>query len=206
MVNYTLGKVYKIVCNVSGEIYIGSTTQPTLAMRLATHKQQTNTCKSKQIIARGDYSIILIENFPCNNRDELHSRERHYIDTNCCINKKKPLTALERETYSKDYRKSHKDYFKVKCKKWRALHPDYMKINCKIWRDKLKEVNEKCLGKIVILNGNETTGIYPQQIEYVDLTNKEVNEKYGNAYVCDGSPLTITQELVINGLFSVYNS
>ena len=203
MVNYTFGKVYKIVCNETGEIYIGSTTQPTLAMRLATHKQQSNTCKSRQIIERGDYSIILIENYPCNNRDELHGRERFYIDTICCINKKKPLTALERENYSKDYRNSHKDYFKVKCKKWRALHPNYMKINCKIWRDKHKEVNEKCLITYK-LSDVLITGIYPQQIEYVK--DKEVNEKYfnpiptftGKLYIADGSPLTKEEEVIVN--------
>ena len=210
MVNYKDSKVYKIVCNITGEIYIGSTTQPTLAMRLATHKQHSNSCKSKQIIERGNYIITLIENYPCNNRDELHSRERYYIDTNCCINKKKPLTPLERETYSKDYRNSHKDYFKVKCKNWRVLHPDYMKINCKIWRDTRKEVNEKC-GKITILDEPIITGIYPQQIDFVDLTNREVTEKYlksepKNSYYdhikYDGTPFTKAEIELFNILVS----
>ena len=37
MVNYELGKIYIIESNVSGDVYIGSTCEPTLARRLAGH-------------------------------------------------------------------------------------------------------------------------------------------------------------------------
>ena len=37
MVNYQIGKIYKIVCNITDECYIGSTCEPTLAMRLSKH-------------------------------------------------------------------------------------------------------------------------------------------------------------------------
>eukprot|EP01041_Mallomonas_annulata_P014107 gene14107-30022_t len=37
MPDYSLGKIYKIVCNVTGEIYVGSTTEKTLARRLTSH-------------------------------------------------------------------------------------------------------------------------------------------------------------------------
>ena len=37
MVNYQLGKIYKIVCNITDECYVGSTCQPTLAHRLTKH-------------------------------------------------------------------------------------------------------------------------------------------------------------------------
>ena len=35
MVNYELGKIYKIVCNKTGLIYIGSTCQKLLSQRLS---------------------------------------------------------------------------------------------------------------------------------------------------------------------------
>ena len=37
MIDYSKGKIYKIVCNNTGLIYIGSTCEPTLARRLAKH-------------------------------------------------------------------------------------------------------------------------------------------------------------------------
>ena len=37
MVNYTLSKIYKIECNVTGLVYVGSTCEPTLAKRLTKH-------------------------------------------------------------------------------------------------------------------------------------------------------------------------
>lgn len=50
MVNYQLGKIYKIVDNVTGKIYIGSTCEPTLARRLVKH--------------RSDYKRYLNEKLP----------------------------------------------------------------------------------------------------------------------------------------------
>ena len=133
MVQYSLAKVYKIVCNVTGDIYIGSSCQ-SLALRLATHKHYQNSCRSRIIIDRGNYDMILIEECPCQNKDQLHARERYHIDNSICINKKKPLTESERENYRNNYNKDHKEYFK----KWRVDHPNYMKEKCQAWRDHKK--------------------------------------------------------------------
>ena len=38
MVNYQLGKIYKLVDNTNGNIYIGSTCKPYLSSRLVQHK------------------------------------------------------------------------------------------------------------------------------------------------------------------------
>jgi hypothetical protein len=89
--NYQNGKIYKIVDNTNDDIYIGSTTQKTLAQRLSQHVSQAKSnkrhCSSKQIILNGDYDMVLIELFPCHSKDELHARERHYIETINCVNK-----------------------------------------------------------------------------------------------------------------------
>lgn len=123
MVNYSLGKVYKIVCNVTGECYVGSTCQKSLALRLATHKSSTNKSYSKRIIERGNYDIVLLEDVCCQNKDQLHARERYWIDNTICINKGKPLTEEERDQYGKKWREAHPDYMK----EWFASHPQYMK-------------------------------------------------------------------------------
>ena len=88
MVNYQLGKIYKIVCNETGEQYIGATCQKKLCTRLAQHVSKHNNTTSRTIIDSGNYEICLIENYPCNCKDELHMRERFFIETlDNCVNK-----------------------------------------------------------------------------------------------------------------------
>ncbi len=96
MVNYELGKIYKIIDNTNGNVYVGSTCEPTLAKRLAKHRDNYKShCKGTSIhyitafdiIANNNYDIVLLESYPCQSKDELFKRERHYIETTECINK-----------------------------------------------------------------------------------------------------------------------
>jgi predicted GIY-YIG superfamily endonuclease len=86
---YEKGKIYKLVDNTNGNIYIGSTIQ-SLSKRKSQHKEIKNKCKSKLIINNGDYDIILIENYPCSSKEELFARERYFIENIECINKMIP--------------------------------------------------------------------------------------------------------------------
>jgi hypothetical protein len=93
MVNYGNGKIYRIVCNKTGKQYIGATTIA-LSARLSQHKKLfrgARTSLSREVIEGGDYAIYLIEDVPCTRKEQLLARERHYIDTLNCVNKKKPL-------------------------------------------------------------------------------------------------------------------
>eukprot|EP01041_Mallomonas_annulata_P015950 gene15950-33578_t len=126
MPDYSLGKVYKIVCNVTGEIYVGSTTEKTLARRLTGHvsnfKRFNNGKKASftssfHIIKRGDYYIELLENCSCNNKDELTKKERAWYDVTDCINKCRPQVfeeekVEERKEYAKTYRVENLDEMK----------------------------------------------------------------------------------------------
>ncbi len=80
MINYNNSKIYKIVCNNTGLVYYGSTTQKYLTARLEQHRKYKKiyNCSSKKIIDGGNYDILLVENVDCNNKDELRSRERFY--------------------------------------------------------------------------------------------------------------------------------
>jgi hypothetical protein len=89
MSKYQQGKVYKIISPNTDKIYIGSTTEPTLACRLRKHKDQYRRwvagkmkfcLGSFAIIEAGASSIILLESYPCTSRDELRAREQHHID------------------------------------------------------------------------------------------------------------------------------
>jgi hypothetical protein len=94
-VNYNLGKVYKIVDYTNNNCYIGSTCEPILARRLAGHVSKyrsylngkANNVTSFEIIKNGNYNILLIEEYPCETKDQLLAREGHYIETMDCINK-----------------------------------------------------------------------------------------------------------------------
>ena len=98
MVNYQDGKIYKIVCNVTGKLYIGSTTQ-LLAERLRGHSKDYKSFQngkgryvsSSVVLENNDYDIHLIENYPCKLKNELLMRERHFAETLDCVNIISPI-------------------------------------------------------------------------------------------------------------------
>jgi hypothetical protein len=90
---YVNGKIYKIVCNETNEVYYGSTIL-SLKDRIIKHKCSLK-CESRQIINRNNYYYELIEDYSCNNRKELETRERWYIENNKCINKIIPTRTLK---------------------------------------------------------------------------------------------------------------
>jgi hypothetical protein len=116
MVNYQLGKIYKIVDLSTDECYIGSTCEPTLARRLAKHighlreyeAGKRRYITSFKILENRNYDIQLIEAYPCNNKMELHAREGYYIKNTECVNKVVP-TRTDAE-YSLDTREKRKLY------------------------------------------------------------------------------------------------
>ena len=112
MPDYSLGKIYHIVCNTTGLIYYGSTCEPTLARRLVKHrcdfkrffdgKKNVGTLTSYEVMENDNYVILLVEDFPCNNKQELERREYHYILNNECVNKMYPTRT------SSEYREQNK--------------------------------------------------------------------------------------------------
>ena len=93
---YRNGKIYKM--EIDDLVYYGSTTQA-LAKRKSKHKSGFNFWKdnderpylsSYELFKLGDPTIILVEKYPCNSKEELFARESYYIKNNDCINKKMP--------------------------------------------------------------------------------------------------------------------
>ena len=147
---YQNGKIYKIVCNETGEVYYGSTIQK-LITRMNKHKNKKKYCRSKQIINRGNYYYELVENYSCNNRKELETREKWYIENNECINKNIPLRTR------KEYRQDNKEKIKEYSKQYRESNIEKIKekITCDICGDivgkhyiKRHQRGKKCLSKI----------------------------------------------------------
>ena len=89
MPDYSKAKIYAIKSDQLDKIYIGSTCRP-LNIRFNEHKSKKNNLtkeKSKEILVFNDAKIYLIENYPCNNKDELRKREGEIIRQNNCVNK-----------------------------------------------------------------------------------------------------------------------
>jgi len=80
----SVGKVYEIVCNQTGERYVGSTILR-MCLRKAHHKDKKhNMCSSRPIMDRNDYTInILEDNIPA---DVLRQFEQKWKTQLTCVN------------------------------------------------------------------------------------------------------------------------
>ena len=82
MPDYDNGKIYQLVFGDRPERYVGSTTQE-LHQRLSGHRSTNASSKVKKLVdavGRMNVRIILIEDYPCSNKNELLSREQYWID------------------------------------------------------------------------------------------------------------------------------
>ena len=151
MPDYSKGKIYKLISSNSNEIYIGSTILD-LCKRKAHHlyaykgyllhnNKKCYTTSFKIIEFGGDIDICLLEEYQCNNKEQLHQRERYHIENNICVNKNLP-SRTTKEFFIK-YRKLNKDiikeskslYYKLNIDKIREQKKEYRGLN----KDKIKE-------------------------------------------------------------------
>jgi hypothetical protein len=144
MPNYQNGKIYRIICNISGKQYIGSTTI-SLASRLSTHKKVYNTinsCTSREVLKNNDYNIVLLEDYPCERKEQLLQKERYYIETMDCVNKKIPNRSKE------EWYQDNKEDYIVRQKIWNNNN-----------KDKLREYQKRFRDKGVVIDLNEMPAI-----------------------------------------------
>ena len=145
MVNYANGKIYRLVCNITKKEYIGSTTVK-LNRRLSNHitdyKKYLNNKRhyisSFQILENNNYTIVLIENYPCNSKEELLQRERFFIENIECVNYNIPIrTEEENKEYDKEHCKTEK--YKNRKKEHRINNIEKYKLYTKQYRELNKE-------------------------------------------------------------------
>ena len=122
MEKYNRGKIYKIVNDINGDIYVGSTTNP-LYKRMIKHVCDMKRFPNYKIyIAMKEngidhFSIILIELYPCSSLTELRKRENHFIFLlNPALNTNKAfLSKEERLKYNRNYSKQCYAEHKEEC-------------------------------------------------------------------------------------------
>jgi hypothetical protein len=153
MIDYKNGKIYRLVCNTTGDQYIGSTTQ-SLSQRLGGHKTQykrflegktTNQISSYSILSNNNFEIILLEEFACENKNELERRERHFIETVLCVNKYKPAqTKEELQKQKQTYWQEHKEELNKKMQTYYQEHKEEkQKYQQKYQQEHKEELNKK---------------------------------------------------------------
>jgi len=181
MPNYQNGKIYKIHSFQTDNIYIGSTTQP-LCKRFVDHKfkfkQGIKGPMSKKILIYDDAMITLIENYPCNDRNELEKRERFQIENNNCVNKCIPTRT------SKEYRDSNKD----KLKQYQIDNKDKLKQYRLDNKDKIKEqhkqffIDNKDYTKQYLIDNKDKI---KQRHKQYYINNTEKIKEYKKQYLID---------------------
>ena len=149
MPNYDKAKIYKIVDNTNGNIYIGSTTETYLSNRLSKHlshykswikHKRSRYTTSYEIFKNNDFYIELIENINCNDIYELRNRERYHIDNNECVNKNIPNRT--KKEYYQDNKDKIKEYYqtnKDESKEYYQKNKDKIKEYYQTNKDKIKE-------------------------------------------------------------------
>ena len=146
MVNYKQGKIYKIECNITGLVYIGSTCKKKLSGRMTGHRSQYKKYLNRKgkyyssfrVMENKDYDIILIEDYPCDSKDQLFARERYYTNKIECVNiRKNQGRSLELglKEHKKEYYKENVD----KIRKYYEENSEKILSKCKEYRDENKE-------------------------------------------------------------------
>ena len=137
MPDYTQSKIYKLVSNKSPDIYIGSCLMR-LSTRLSQHKLKSNKCSSKKLfVNEAIITIVLIENYACNSKNELKARELYHITSNVCININKPFISEihygDTKEYNKEYRLANSEQIKEYEKQYYQSNSDHIKERQKIY-------------------------------------------------------------------------
>ena len=160
MPDYSLGKIYMVYPKVEdadeGDVYYGSTTN-TLARRMSEHRRKE--CSSKILFDKYGVEncfIELVENYPCETKDELNKKEGEYIRNHKCVNKAIPGRTRKEyyidnsdkvKEYKKQYYIENIDNIKEKHKQYHIDNSDKVKEYKKQYyidnSDKVKEYKKQ---------------------------------------------------------------
>lgn len=137
--DYSKGKIYSIRSRTSDLVYIGSTVQP-LHKRLSVHVRNKRSydagkrrfTSSFEIIEQGNYYIELVEEYPCENKEQLLKREGEIQRETECVNMR-----VEART-KKEYYQDNKKFFLEKAKEYREENREKLRVKSKEYREKNK--------------------------------------------------------------------
>lgn len=153
-----IGRIYMLICNVTGLQYIGSTTD-TLKRRLQYHEKdfkrfEKGLCSnvtSFDIIKNGNYYIELIEEVEIDTKQELYDIENIYIENIECVNRIKAPLGLPALVSMKIYRDKNRDVLNEK-KRQKYKTTDYYKLR---YQENKEDISKKAKEKYICECGIE---------------------------------------------------
>lgn len=141
MPKYENGVIYKLVNGSTEDVYYGSSCN-NLNCRKSQHKHvykkylvgEHHYCSSFDLFDPdiNDVEIEVVENYPCDTKQQLLHRERYYIENFPCVNRQVPIrtkteqVAIDKVRYRNFYQ-ANRDKMIAKVSAWRASNPDKVK-------------------------------------------------------------------------------
>ena len=192
--NYANGKIYTIRSFQTDKVYYGSTTQP-LSKRFSKHKKDFKNytqgnfsyISSFEILQYDDAYIELVENFSCENKEQLQKREGEIIRDNLtnCANKR--IEGRTGQQYYLDNKekidKQHKQYYSDNKAKIDARNKQWTEIN----KDKIKTIKQQ-----YYLNNKDEIDARNQQ--YYLHNKDEIDKKHQQYYLNNKDKIKIRSQ------------
>jgi len=188
MPDYSKSKIYKLESLSSGLLYIGSTCQ-TLSQRFSEHFRDLRRYKngkrdyvsSFKVIEYEDCKIYLVEDYPCDRKEQLLAREGEWIRKIDCVNKVIPGRT------GKQYYLDNAEKINKRINKYKQNNIDKVKILNKKWykinADRINTPNNcECGGKYTTgniskhLNTNRHQ-LFLEQSPSLHQTNQQISDQ-----------------------------
>ena len=189
-----------------------------LSTRLSNHKNLSNTCASKKLFTNDAIiTIVLLENYPCNTKNELKARELHYITTNNCININKPfvcdipygdgkawlkeynaINAEEIKSFKKEYYVINAEHIKSKSNEYYAKNAEHIKSKANEYYAKNSEHMKEIKKKYIESHRDQ---INARQKEYKashrDQTNARQRARYAKKKLSQNVESTLNKNITV---------
>ena len=189
---YLNGKIYKIWNMSNDDIYVGSTCNP-LFKRMSYHRGIVNhpkyghrsLYKMMADVGIDSFHIELIEEFPCDNKEQLRKREGHYIRLVGTLNMKiedrtrqeyNELNKEKKQEYMTKYREDKKEHLLQQTKEYRDNN-----------RDKIKQYKITNKEKILTQNKDYYERTKEHKLEYQKLEKVKAWKNTKVECLCGGS-------------------
>ena len=134
---YNKGKIYRLVNSVDNEVYVGSTCG-SLPKRLYDHKSMGKKKSSIRVYAHlnaigwASVSIVLVEEYVCENKMQLERRERHWIEVlKPTLNTYVPTRTVQ------EWTQANKEHVQQQHKAWYENNKERVLVKAKVRRDGL---------------------------------------------------------------------
>ena len=180
--DFSKGKIYCIRNNIHDDIYIGSTCQ-SLSQRMAQHRLDKRRERNQnrfiyklmnEVDDDSMFYIELMEEYPCQNKDQLRKREGELI------RELEPKLNMQVECRtSQEYREFYKEFYTEYNRRYYQENKEYYsECNKKNYEKRKDEINQHRK----VYRENNRDKIHQKQKEWYDNNKEEKNRKSREHY------------------------